>query len=247
MTAASTFGVTSSRPPAASSRSTSSTVSTVPAPIRQSVGRHLRGGLDRAERIGRIQRDFDRGHAGVDQRADDAFGLVGLMPRRMATSGRFIWGRGCGSCASSFIVRPDRLCRGGEPAADGGVGVDGAIGEGKPVEGAFIKRRSRPEATSVIVAPLAGIRKPAGDLGADQRAGDARLRARGCQVVQQLAGAGGEDQVGGKRRLPKAAWMAAAKALSSAGMSAAPATAWARMLCLVITSNSSPVMKVENR
>ncbi len=52
--------------------------------------RHLGGDLDRAEGLRRVQRDFDRRQAGIDQRADDISRLFGLTPRRMAMSGRFM-------------------------------------------------------------------------------------------------------------------------------------------------------------
>ena len=76
-TSASTFGLTINRPPASATRAQSAALSTVPAPIRQSLPKRRLSRSIEAKRLGRIQRHLDQLEAAVDQRLDDGLGLVG--------------------------------------------------------------------------------------------------------------------------------------------------------------------------
>src|SRR6218665_2026130 len=78
MTSGSAFGLTISLPPAASSCSTSSVVSTVPAPIRQSAGAIFAAISIERNGCGEFRGNLLGPKPGLDEGGEEAFGFLGL-------------------------------------------------------------------------------------------------------------------------------------------------------------------------
>ncbi len=111
ITAGSMLGLTSNRPPALSSSSTCDGFSTVPAPTSAAAGSDFGQQLDRAERVGRVQRHFDRLDAGLEDGRADGQRLVGAQAAQDGDQIAAERRKGSGSSAPPLSVQPQPLGR----------------------------------------------------------------------------------------------------------------------------------------
>lgn len=107
-------------------------------------------------------------------------------------------GKGIRFIVSAFSIRPDGFGSSRKPAAHGGVGVNGGEGKGEGFEGLFVERLQAPGGDEGDGGAVCRILQRPGDFKADQRTGKPGLRGSGRNPVQELAGAGGKEQIGGK-------------------------------------------------
>ena len=111
MTSGSTFGDTISRPPTSWSRSTSSGVSTVPAPIRISAGAFFTAIAMERNGSGELSGISIAVMPCSIRTSTMPSASSGFTPRRIATSGRFIGGNGTGFMRLILLQSPDGLGR----------------------------------------------------------------------------------------------------------------------------------------
>ncbi len=249
------LGLTSSRPPALWRSSTSARGQHRARPDQRRSRQRFARSLDRAERIGRVERHLDGLDAGLEDRGADGERLV-------AASGRAGWRRGgagalgkaCSwqrtfGCGRPGLHRPAEALRRLEQAgADGLVGVGlqhGAAGE--------LQRRGveRAERAGCDEDDLAGgdVEKVARPRRSRRRsAGPDSLAAASCglQILKQRRGADAEQRGTDiaalrparprkRRRKP---------ALSGRAGAAFSPSEWRRIDCFERMENSSPVSQV---
>src|SRR3954452_10274375 len=198
-TCVSTFGDTISWPPTSLSRSTSAVVSTVPAPISTPAGASLTAMA--------IERNGSGEFSGISiavmpasiSTPTMASASSGLMPRRIATSGRFIAGKGT-LISTILSFRPDRASRHRQTAADGFIGIDRLRGDRQRVESQPVQHCEPPRGNQRDSSFRHRAGEPCRQFDADQRARQRFARRGRCAPEQELTRPRAEQKIGGEGR-----------------------------------------------